>query len=462
MFALQDPERPGLIDTPGRVSRALREALSGYAMSGADAVGGAVFKELRGGGGGGGGDGEEETGGGGGAPSPPVVAVRGMHFSATDAATLLPFQGTASIAYVPQGGRVLGLSKAARLVDAFARRLTTPAALAADVLAALRAALGLDEDAAAVCVRANAPGEARLIDDFATGGGSELVAAEVITGDPGLADMFAGAGADNGSVGSNAGGLRRGALEQGRWGAVGNGGETVESCDVLATDEALADDLAAMVLASAGPPLEVVVAPDLAAENCAPPLRAAARRYISALAARTAGQRRGHSDPKTVPGSTPENDCALMPAQTWAPPLPVGARWHAHVALDLHSTCEHHLLPFSGYAHVGCMLGADSSESERPIPRGEAQALVTHVAARLQVQERITEQVADAMYGLLCGSGGGNSAGVIVVLEAAHMCMAVRGVRQPRAATLSVAARGALDRGPAPAAAIVGALVRGR
>jgi GTP cyclohydrolase I len=100
--------------------------------------------------------------------------------------------------------------------------------------------------------------------------------------------------------------------------------------------------------------------------------------------------------------------------------------------ITFHSMCEHHLLPFIGRAHVGY------------IPRGHVTGLsklarvVDEVARRPQVQERMTHTIADLIESEL------DAKGVIVVLEAEHTCMTIRGVRKPRALTLTSAVRGLL------------------
>ena len=96
------------------------------------------------------------------------------------------------------------------------------------------------------------------------------------------------------------------------------------------------------------------------------------------------------------------------------------------------SLCEHHLLPFIGRAHVAYLPG------ERIIGLSKLARVVERFARRLQVQERLTAQIAD----WLCGELGPR--GVGVVLEAEHMCMSVRGVRTPGATTKTSALRGTL------------------
>jgi GTP cyclohydrolase I len=99
-------------------------------------------------------------------------------------------------------------------------------------------------------------------------------------------------------------------------------------------------------------------------------------------------------------------------------------------AIPFHSLCEHHLLPFHGVAHVGYLPG------ERIIGLSKLGRVVDLFARRLQVQERMTVQIADWLADHLAPKGIG------VVLEAEHMCMSLRGVRKPGARTVTSALRG--------------------
>ena len=102
--------------------------------------------------------------------------------------------------------------------------------------------------------------------------------------------------------------------------------------------------------------------------------------------------------------------------------------------IELYSTCEHHLLPFFGVAHVGYL----PNESGRITGLSKLARLVDVFARRPQVQERLTTQVADSLMRIL------EPRGAIVVIEAEHMCMAVRGVRKPGSRTVTSAVRGSL------------------
>lgn len=100
--------------------------------------------------------------------------------------------------------------------------------------------------------------------------------------------------------------------------------------------------------------------------------------------------------------------------------------------IPMYSTCEHHLLPFHGVAHVAYIPGSDG----RVTGLSKLARLVDGYAHRPQIQERLTSQVADALVEKL------GARGVIVVVEAEHLCMSMRGVRKPGSKTVTSAVRG--------------------
>ena len=106
--------------------------------------------------------------------------------------------------------------------------------------------------------------------------------------------------------------------------------------------------------------------------------------------------------------------------------------------IALYSTCEHHLVPFHGSAAVGYIPGDDG----RITGLSKLARLVDLYARRPQVQERLTSQIADAVMRRL------EPRGVIVVVEAEHLCMAMRGVRKPGAMTTTSAVRGIFKADP--------------
>jgi len=100
--------------------------------------------------------------------------------------------------------------------------------------------------------------------------------------------------------------------------------------------------------------------------------------------------------------------------------------------IPMYSTCEHHLVSFHGVAHVGYIPG----ENGRVTGLSKLARVVDLYARRPQVQERLTGQVADALVRRL------EPRGVIVVIEAQHLCMAMRGIRKPGSSTTTSAVRG--------------------
>jgi len=100
--------------------------------------------------------------------------------------------------------------------------------------------------------------------------------------------------------------------------------------------------------------------------------------------------------------------------------------------IELYSTCEHHLVPFFGRAHVGYI----PNEKGQITGLSKLARLVDLYARRPQVQERMTSQIADALMDTL------EPRGVVVIIEAEHLCMSMRGVRKPGAKTVTSAVRG--------------------
>ena len=100
--------------------------------------------------------------------------------------------------------------------------------------------------------------------------------------------------------------------------------------------------------------------------------------------------------------------------------------------IEIYSTCEHHLVPFFGFAHVGYI----PNEKGQITGLSKLARLVDIYARRPQVQERMTSQIADALMTVL------EPRGALVVIEAEHLCMSMRGVRKPGAKTVTSAVRG--------------------
>ncbi|MFY0406881.1 GTP cyclohydrolase I FolE [Solicola sp. PLA-1-18] len=117
--------------------------------------------------------------------------------------------------------------------------------------------------------------------------------------------------------------------------------------------------------------------------------------------------------------------------------------------IELWSMCEHHLVPFTGVAHVGYIPARDG----KVVGLSKLARLVEVYARRPQVQERLTTQIVDALEDYL------HPQGAIVVVEAEHLCMSMRGVKKSGARTITSAVRGQL-RDPATRAEAMG-LIKG-
>lgn len=116
--------------------------------------------------------------------------------------------------------------------------------------------------------------------------------------------------------------------------------------------------------------------------------------------------------------------------------------------IEFYSMCEHHMLPFFGHAHVGYL------PKGKVVGLSKVARVVDVFARRLQVQERLTSQVADALMEHL------GAHGVAVVMEASHTCMMMRGVQKQRSSTISSAMRGTFETDPRTRAEFM-ALIRG-
>ena len=118
--------------------------------------------------------------------------------------------------------------------------------------------------------------------------------------------------------------------------------------------------------------------------------------------------------------------------------------------IPIYSTCEHHLVPFYGEAHIGYIPGPEGKVTGL----SKLARVADMYAKRPQVQERLTAQIADAIVEEL------NASAVIVVIECEHLCMAMRGIRKPGATTTTSAVRGGFQNNAASRAEVL-SLIRG-
>jgi len=117
--------------------------------------------------------------------------------------------------------------------------------------------------------------------------------------------------------------------------------------------------------------------------------------------------------------------------------------------IPVYSLCEHHMLPFFGKAHVAYIPGNEKVTGLSKLAR-----IVDVYAKRLQLQERMTEQIADAIMEKL------GAKGVMVVIEAQHLCMIMRGVKKPGSYTVTSAVKGTMRKEPTRMEALF--LIKGR
>ncbi|MCT1413875.1 GTP cyclohydrolase I FolE [Corynebacterium sanguinis] len=118
--------------------------------------------------------------------------------------------------------------------------------------------------------------------------------------------------------------------------------------------------------------------------------------------------------------------------------------------IPIYSTCEHHLVPFFGTAHIGYIPGPDGKVTGL----SKLARLADLYAKRPQVQERLTGQIADALVDKL------DAQAVIVVIECEHLCMAMRGIRKPGAVTTTSAVRGGFQHNAASRAEVLSLIRR--
>ena len=143
---------------------------------------------------------------------------------------------------------------------------------------------------------------------------------------------------------------------------------------------------------------------------------------------------------------------AVDPLEHLTDTIPVGPETGELVLLRdiaFRSICEHHLLPFLGTAHVAYLPG------DRVVGLGRLPAVIETLAARPQLQERLTEEIAGVL------NEGLEPRGVLVVLDAVHGCVGTRGPRQTRSSTVTMASRGELS-DPGQRAEIIALISAGR
>ncbi|XP_024389467.1 GTP cyclohydrolase 1 [Physcomitrium patens] len=446
----EDVSRDGLLKTPLRVAQAFQGATKGYRQAAKDVVGGALFMEPGTGG---------TNGSGGGCGG--MVVVRNVELFALCEACLLPFRIRCHIAYVPVGERVVGLSKLPRVAEIFAKKLQNPRRFAYEVASSLTEALQPEPLGVAVAVESwhlqwpgvKENGVAADLEKYVgwvpstayAGTGQfedksgalweELVALlqlescsadnrfalDAEADDPNLSGcpfaLFDGMPLQNGNsalLPSSCNGC--GELE-----IVGNGLHKSSSTLCVEFD---CDAPARPAMVAAVESLLRSVGEDPNRKE----LRLTSSRFVRWLLTSTQGSRVG------TPGNL-DLTAGIQGLFCEADQVP-----NVELVEDVMSTefnfpfcsqCEHHLLPFVGAVHVAYLPQRRGRGKRQQLDRNSVQRVVRGYSLRLQVQERLTREIAEAI--------GGS---VMVMVEASHMCMLSRGVQQVASSTSTYASLG--------------------
>lgn len=385
-----------------RVVEAIKDAVAGYSIGVAEAVGGAVFSA-----GGNATSGKGESG---------MVVVGHIDTCSTSRRNLMPLAGECHMGYVPCGGRVLGLSKLARLAEVHAKRLQEPVELAENLAQAVQEAA----EPLGVSVRV------RLQE--LTPGGSE----------PEEHEVHLGCTASSKSRQEEFDRLL--ALQRpGKsrpwhpW-----GGEGSEEGNLVRVDGVQRAAQWERMRSAASKLLQRLNVPLGEEER-----ERAAKGYVRALLEATSGHEL--SARKLIASDAiRREDRGTLSGRLTVDVVPI------------RSTCEHHLLPFVGEARI-----AYPEEAEDVLPQGALRSLAECRAKRLQVQERLAEEVAEGVQAACCSQLGmaGPGVDVVVAVEACHLCMVARGVRKAASRTSSVACLGSPRSDPAARASALSLLL---
>ncbi|KAF6140165.1 hypothetical protein GIB67_028971 [Kingdonia uniflora] len=412
----EDSNREGLKKTPLRVAKALREGTRGYKQKVKDIVQGSLFPEA------GLDSGVGHAGGAGG-----LVVVRDIDLFSYCESCLLPFQVRCHVGYVPSGQRVVGLSKLSRVADVFAKRLQDPQRLADKVCLALHNGIKPAGVAVALeCWHIQFPGVERTCTD---------------SHHPSKVNMQ---GWIKVSVCSSSGVFDN------------------------KNEDAWADFLSLLKLRGVNmeeKPLDQCWCPS---GSLNVPICNGHKNTRNTMTTAVGGilHSLGEDPIRKELLGTPQRFCQWLMnfkkssnlemkmngfgAATEVDPLQANLsrddKIYSEINLPLWSLCEHHLLPFYGVVHIGYFQG---NENQKSITRSSLQSIVHFHGSKLQVQERLTRQIAET-YSSVFGCGD-----VMVVVEANHICMISRGIEKVGSSTATIAVLGRFSTDSAAKAAFL-------
>ncbi|KAJ8749280.1 hypothetical protein K2173_018760 [Erythroxylum novogranatense] len=402
----EDVNREGLRKTPLRVAKAFREATKGYKQKVKDIVQGALFPEV------GLDNAVGHAGGSGG-----LVIVRDLDLFSYCESCLLPFHVKCHVGYVPSGLRVVGLSKLSRVADVFAKRLQHPQRLADEVCLALHN--GIRPAGVAVILQCSHIHFPIMEPFFFDSNHQGWVKALIRSGSGVFENENADIWVDFLSL------LKLRDISADKF--YDKNFRELHWCPSCVSSNA-------KISSELEPPNTVMVAAvtsilrSLGEDPQRIELLGTPSRFIKWLIKfqtmnldmKLNGFICGHSDHK------PKGEVCHFREQI-----------HSELNLAFWSQCEHHLLPFYGVVHIGYF----HTEGSNPIAKSLLQSVVHFYGFKLQVQERLTRQIAETVSSLLGGD-------VMVVVEASHTCMISRGIEKLGSSTATFAVLGQFSTDP--------------
>ncbi|KAK2352826.1 GTP cyclohydrolase [Trifolium repens] len=399
----EDINREGLKKTPIRVAKALREGTRGYRQKVKDIVEGALFPEA--------GLENNKIGHAGGAGG--LVIVRDIDLYSYCESCMLPFQVKCHVGYVPSGQRVVGLSKLSRVAEVFAKRLQEPQRLADEVCLALQQ--GIRPAGVAVVLQCTHIHFPDIESIFLESNQKGWVKIHVSSG----SGVFENQNAD---VWANFFYL------------IKSRGIDMEKIHVRgSSDQCWCPSLSALstkVSSKIGPINPAMVTAvssilnSLGEDSVRKELAGTPNRFVKWLLNFQSIDMDVKLNGSICGGIKPLNAACEVVNN-------IDRQIYSELNLPFWSQCEHHILPFHGVVHIGYFI----SEGFNPIGKSLLQSIVHFYGFKLQVQERLTKQIAETISPLL----GGN---VIVVVEASHTCMISRGIEKFGSSTATIAVLG--------------------
>lgn len=459
----EDIHRVGLVKTPLRVARAFAFATKGYGQAAEDLVGDALFPEAG-----------VEVGSGFAGGQGGMVVIRSIDQYSLCGSCLLPFKVCCHIAYIASGYQVVGLSKLARVADMFSRRLQNPQSLADQICQGLSETIkplgvavvlqswhlpvpGFHQDVGSMESFFQHPtitfaGKGQF-EDLSSGAWSYFLALlrleDIYIPNVSLTECASVRSAKKGwcpcaKLDGDITEESRGMLGLPRSNghsvhsngsfkySIGTNGRSNDSPHLsFFLSNGPGEKFSAMITA-VEVMLEVLVGGSVKDD-----LRPTAKRYARWLL----HFRKGHQESRdsgSMNGMLKGmNGCSvsrvLVNSELSSRPVESGSGVLTQFDAPFCSLCEHHLLPFFGKAHIGYLSSEVRSEN---VDRNTVLEIVEDLGHKLQVQERLTKEIAEALTHRF------NLSSIIVVLEASHVCLLSRGVEKLRSSTATDAVLG--------------------